>query len=77
MQKVQRLSVGSKLNETARSYKMIAEESKAISGFKFVWITDGGGWIKARGNLKETFQVLEDMYNIVDMENGVFNNVFK
>ncbi|MCF0110800.1 MAG: type II restriction endonuclease [Erysipelotrichaceae bacterium] len=68
---------GSKLNETARSYKMIAEESKSISGFKFVWITDGGGWIKARGNLKETFQVLEDMYNIVDMENGVFNNVFK
>ncbi len=29
-------SGGSKLNETARSYKMIAEEAKAIPGFKFV-----------------------------------------
>ena len=29
-------SNGSKLNETARSYKMIAEESKNIVGFKFV-----------------------------------------
>lgn len=65
-------SGGSKLNETARSYKMIAEESKAISGFKFVWITDGGGWISARRNLEETFNVLENIYNIADMENNVF-----
>lgn len=65
-------SGGSKLNETARSYKMIAEESKAISGFKFVWITDGGGWISARRNLEETFDVLENIYNIADMENNVF-----
>ena len=36
-------SNGSKLNETARSYKMIAEESKNIKGFAFVWITDGLG----------------------------------
>ena len=65
-------SGGSKLNETARSYKMIAEESKAVSGFKFVWITDGGGWISARRNLEETFNVLENIYNIADMENNVF-----
>ena len=65
-------SGGSKLNETARSYKMIAEESKAISGFKFVWITDGGGWISARRKLEETFNVLENIYNIADMENNVF-----
>ncbi|MBQ7666269.1 MAG: hypothetical protein IJS42_06095 [Synergistaceae bacterium] len=37
-------SGGSKLNETARSYKMLSEESKLIKGFKFVWITDGEGW---------------------------------
>jgi type II restriction enzyme len=41
-------SGGSKLNETARSYKMIAEESSTVSDFKFVWITDGGGWLSAR-----------------------------
>lgn len=68
-------SGGSKLNETARSYKMIAEEAKAVSDFKFVWITDGEGWSSARRNLEETFNVLDDLYNIADMENGVFNRI--
>ena len=70
-------SGGSKLNETARSYKMIAEEAKSVRGFKFVWITDGGGWISARRNLEETFNVLVELYNISDMENNVFNKLFK
>ena len=70
-------SRGSKLNETARSYKMIAEEAKSVPGFKFVWITDGGGWTKARRNLEETFNVLEELYNISDMENNVFAILFK
>ena len=69
-------SGGSKLNETARSYKMLAEESKGIDGFKFVWITDGCGWKSARGNLKETFLVLDTLYNIKDMEDGIFNQLF-
>ena len=64
-------SEDSKLNETSRSYKMIAEEAKAISGFKFIWITDGGGWSSARRNLEETFNVLDTLYNIADMENGL------
>lgn len=65
-------SGGSKLNETARSYKTLALEAKGIAGFKFVWITDGQGWIGARKNLKETFDVLEDIYNIDDLEKGLF-----
>jgi len=64
-------SNGSKLNETARSYKMIALESKNISGFKFVWFTDGIGWKSARKNLEETFDVLEDLYSIDDLENDI------
>lgn len=67
---------GSKLNETARSYKMIAEESKNIPGFKFVWITDGGGWKHAKKNLKETFLSFENIYNINDLENGIFDKIF-
>ena len=70
-------SGGSKLNETARSYKMIAEESKNIEGFKFVWFTDGKGWTSAKKNLEETFDVLDTMYNINDVENGVMNKLFK
>lgn len=70
-------SGGSKLNETARSYKMIAKEAKSVSGFKFVWITDGGGWKSAKRNLEETFNVLDDIYNIADMENNIFSKLFK
>lgn len=68
---------GSKLNETARSYKMIAEETKGIPNVEFVWVTDGGGWRSARRNLEETFNVLEHLYNISDMEQGVFLSLFK
>ncbi len=69
-------SGGSKLNETARSYKMIAEESNAVGGVDFVWVTDGGGWISARRNLEETFRSMEHLYNIKDMENGIFEKLF-
>ena len=70
-------SGGSKLNETARSYKMIAEEANKVVGFKFVWFTDGMGWISARNNLKETFDNMEYLYNIEDMKNGIMNKIFK
>ena len=64
-------SGGSKLNETARSYKTLALEAKTIDSFKFAWFTDGKGWNSARNNLEETFDVLDDVYNINDLENGV------
>ena len=70
-------SGGSKLNETARSYKMIAEGSKNIDGFKFVWFTDGKGWTSAKRNLEETFDVLDTMYNINDVKNGIMKELFK
>lgn len=69
---------GSKLNETARSYKTIALEAKEIDGFAFVWFTDGyEGWKLARHNLEETFDVLETIYCITDLENGVLKNLLK
>ena len=70
-------SGGSKLNETARSYKMIAEEAESVAGVEFVWVTDGGGWRSARRNLEETFNTMQHLYNIDDMENGVFLSLFK
>ena len=66
---------GSKLNETARSYKMLAQESKKVDGVTFIWFTDGTGWNSARKNLEETFNELETMYNIDDLENGVLENL--
>lgn len=70
-------SGGSKLNETARSYKMLSQEAKTVEGFEFVWITDGIGWKSAKGNLRETFEVMEHIYSIDDMENDIMEQVFK
>ena len=68
---------GSKLNETSRSYKMIAQEVDMIDGVTFVWFTDGTAWRSARRNLEETFNVMDNIYNINDMENGIMNEIFK
>ena len=61
-------SSGSKLNETARSYKNLAIESKQVEGFTFVWFTDGIGWNTAKHNLEETFDVLDTIYNLKDLD---------
>ena len=70
-------SSGSKLNETARSYKLIAEESEKVMGFKFVWFTDGIGWLSAKNYLKDTFDKLDDIYNIADIKSGIMKEIFK
>ena len=68
-------SGGSKLNETARSYKMLAEESKKVDGVTFIWFTDGLGWKSARKNLEETFNELPTLYSINDLDNGVLEHL--
>ena len=70
-------SGGSKLNETARSYKMLAEEADKVVGFEFVWFTDCMGWISARNNLKETFDKMENIYNIADLKDGIIKDKIK
>ena len=61
---------GSKLNETAMSYKTLALEAKGIYNFEFVWFTDGIGWNTAKNNLEETFDVLDNLYNLEDLNSG-------
>ncbi|MFR7835336.1 MAG: type II restriction endonuclease [Ezakiella sp.] len=70
-------SGGSKLNETARSYKNIAIEAEGIAGFEFILITDGKGWQTARNNLEETFDSMANLYNINDLRNGILDKVIK
>ena len=66
---------GSKLNETARSYKTLALEAKGICNFEFVWFTDGIGWNTAKNNLEETFDVLENLYNLEDLNSGAIETL--
>ena len=67
---------GSKLNETAISYKILSQEADTIDGFTYVWFTDGSGWKSARGNLRETFEVMDTIYSIEDIENGIMRVIF-
>ena len=67
---------GSKLNETARSYELLSQHAREINGFTFVWFTDGIGWWSARGNLRETFEVMDTIYSIDDIENSVMEKLF-
>ena len=69
-------SGGSKLNETARSYKTLAKEVATIEGVTFIWFTDGFGWNKAKHNLEETFDVLNTLFNINDLEAGILQKLF-
>lgn len=66
---------GSKLNETARSYKTLAQEVETIDGVTFIWFTDGCGWSSAKNNLEETFDVLDTVYNIQDLEDGILKRL--
>lgn len=68
-------SSGSKLNETARSFKNIAISSENIPNFEFVWITDGKGWNSAKSNLAETFSVMDHLYSIQDLQNGALRKM--
>lgn len=68
---------GSKLNETARSYKMLAQESEEVDGFEFVWITDGTAWRSARGNLRETYDAARYIYSIEQLEAGELKDLFE
>ncbi|MEE1198903.1 MAG: type II restriction endonuclease [Acutalibacteraceae bacterium] len=70
-------SGGSKLNETARSYKKVALEAAPLESFSFIWFTDGKGWTSARSYLEETFGIMEHIYNIKDLEDGIIGEVFK
>lgn len=70
-------SGGSQLNEIARSYKTLALEASTINGFTFMWFTDGKGWLTARNNLKETFDVMPHLYSIQDMEDGIISKICK
>lgn len=66
---------GSKLNEVARSYTEVAPKVNGVSGFEFVWITDGVGWKDARNKLEEAFSAIPKVYNLTTINS--FINIIK
>lgn len=68
-------NTGSKPSEVCRAYEMIAKT--VVKGFKFVWVTDGiNCWSKTQKPLRRVYDVLENLYNIKDLEEEVFEKLF-
>ena len=65
---------GSKLNEVARSYSDIAPKINSISGFEFVWVTDGIGWKSAKNKLQEAYSIIPSIYNLTNI-NELINGI--
>ncbi len=62
---------GSKLNEVARSYTDVAPKVNSVTGFEFVWITDGIGWNSARSKLEEAFASIPKIYNLTTINDFI------
>lgn len=60
---------GSKLNEVARSYLEVAAKVNSVSGYEFVWITDGAGWHSAKSKLAPSYKAIPHVYNFTDLDN--------
>ena len=58
---------GSKLNEVARAYTELAPKINSVSGFEFVWVTDGVGWKSARNKLEEAYNTIPRVYNLTNI----------
>lgn len=68
---------GSKLNETARSYQMLYEQTKDIQNFTFIWITDGVGWKTAKSNLEEAYNSIDYVLSIDDLKCNKLAKIIK
>jgi len=66
---------GSKPTETKNSYKGMADASKKIKNFEFIWITDGPGWEKMENTIKAAFEEIENLYCLHDLEKGLFKKL--
>lgn len=62
---------GSKLNEVARSYSIVAPKINQYPHYEFVWITDGQGWHTAKNKLEEAFYVIQSVYNLNSIKNFI------
>ncbi|RMF05817.1 restriction endonuclease, partial [Candidatus Woesearchaeota archaeon] len=65
---------GSKLNSTAEQYKYRNDQLKK-EGIKFVWITDGPGWLTAKASLLEVFKHNDFLLNLDFVKKGVLSDI--
>ena len=67
---------GSKLKSVAGEFSSLYKLVKS-KHTEFIWITDGKGWETAKKPLRETFNVIDYIFNIEMVANGLLENVLK
>ena len=64
-----------KLEAYVNKTKVNNEDLKQIENVRFVWITDGKGWNPSRKNLEDAYDVIEHLYIIKDLEDGILERI--
>jgi len=67
---------GSKLKATAGEYQYLNDFIKK-QDIKFIWITDGKGWLTALNPLEETFKHNDYVINLDMIKNGILEAICK
>ncbi|EOU1462725.1 type II restriction endonuclease [Clostridium perfringens] len=67
-------SSGSKLKATAGEYKELYDYLSS-QNHRFIWITDGMGWISSKASLFETFINDDYIFNLKMISDGILNEV--
>lgn len=65
---------GSKLKSTAGEYRNLFDTLE--NKFKFVWITDGAGWLTTTRPLRDTFNHNDYIFSLDMLEKGVLDHIF-
>ncbi|NMB99244.1 MAG: restriction endonuclease [Thermoanaerobaculaceae bacterium] len=65
---------GSKLKSTAGEYRTMFD-FWSNDGHKFIWITDGYGWKKAKKPLEETFNHIDYLLNLEMVAKGLLEKI--
>lgn len=66
---------GSKLSETAKAYREM--EDFLNKKYKFIWITDGKGWLKAHNSLHDTFTHNDYVLTLAMLEKDILDDLIK
>lgn len=68
---------GSKPSTISRLYNKISSVFASLNNIHFVWITDGPGWNAEKGDLEKAYKHMPHLYNLSDIENGTFAQLFE
>lgn len=68
---------GSKPSTISRLYNKVSFAFASLKNVHFVWVTDGPGWNDEKGDLEKAYKTMPYLYNLTDIENGAFSQLFE